>query len=125
MSQGILNILLSALGVIVTGLASFAVAKITQWINSKIKDNQAANYLNTITTLVFNCVQEVFQTYVDTLKKEGKFDGEAQKKALDKCLTKVKAQMAPEIKDYVVMNFGDIDGYLISLIESTIYSIKQ
>ncbi len=125
MPQEILNILISALSIIVTGLVSFAVAKFTQWINSKIKDAKAANYLSTVTTLVFNCVQETYQTYVETLKQEGKFDKEAQKKALDRCLAKIQSQMAPDIIDYITTNFGDLKEYLISLIESAIYSLKQ
>lgn len=125
MTQEILNIFLSALGVILTGLASFVVAKFTQWINGKIADKKAANYLTTILNLVVDCVKETYQTYVETLKKEGKFDKEAQEKALNLCLNKIKEQITTEIKDYIVNNFGDIDGYLKSLIESTLYNLKN
>ena len=125
MTQEILNILLSALGVIITGLASFAVAKLTQWINNKIGDAKAANFLNTLTTIVFNCVQEVYQTYVESLKNSGSFNEAAPKEAYNRCLSKVKTQLAPEVVDYVMKNFGDLDSYLKSLIESAIYSLKR
>ena len=118
------QIFYTALGIVVTGLTSFLVAKITEWINSKIKDQKAASYLLTITNLVFSCVQEIYQTYVEVLKKENKFDADAQKQALDTCLTKIKSQMAPEIASYITANFGDLDSYLTSQIESTIYSLK-
>lgn len=124
MPQEVLNILLSALGVIVTGLASFLVAKLTQWLNSKISDAKAANYLSTIATIVFNGVQTINQTYVDTIKKEGKFDEEAQKEAYNRCLVTVKAQLMPDLIDYITKNFGDMDEYLRSLIESTVRSLK-
>jgi len=120
----VLNILLSALGVIITGLAGFAVTKLTQWINSKINDTKASNYLNTIVTLVFTCVNEVSQTYVDAIKEQGNFNKEAQKIALNLCLNKIKSKLAPELIDYITKNFGDVDEYLKSLIESTIYTNK-
>lgn len=125
MSPELMNIIYSAIGIIITGLASFAVAKITQLINSKIADKKAARYLETITQLVFNCVTEVYQTYVETLKKEGKFDKEAQEKALQMCLDKIKSKLAPELLDYIGSNFGDITEYLKSLIESLIYTFKR
>jgi len=125
MTQEIMNILLSALGVIITGLASFAVAKLTQWINRKIGDSKAANFLSTLTTIVFNCVQEVYQTYVESLKASGSFDEAAQKEAYERCLVKIKSQLAPDLIDYVTHNFGDLDAYLKSLIESAIYSLKR
>ena len=124
MTQNFLNILFSALGVIVTGLASFALAKFTQWINNRISDNKIAGYITAISNIVFNCVQEVSQTYVDDLKKSGSFDKEAQKAALDKCLAKIKSQMAPELMTYISNTFGDVNEYLVSLVESTIHSTK-
>ena len=125
MPQEVLNILLSALGVIITGLAGFAVTKFTQWINSKISDAKAANYLSTIMKVVLDCVQEIYQTYVQSLKESGSFDKDAQKHALDACLVKIKSQLAPELITYITTNFGDVNSYLISLIESTIYSLKN
>lgn len=125
MPQEILNILYSALGIIVTGLISFAVAKFTQWINNKIADKKAANYLSTVATLVLSGVKEVYQTYVEALKAQGQFTKEAQAEALNRCMIKVKSQLVPEIQDYIINNFGDMDEYLKGLIESTIYSLKQ
>ena len=125
MTRELMNIIFSALGIIITGLASLLVAKFTQWINEKIEDKKAARYLATINELAWKCVQEVYQTYVETLKKEGKFDKEAQEKALHNCLTTLKSQLKNEIWEYIKNNFGDIDTYLISLIESIIFSLKR
>lgn len=125
MSNQIMNIIWAALGVIVTGLASFVVAKFTTWINTKIEDKKAANYLSTIMDLVCSSVQEIYQVYVEGLKEKNNFSKEAQKAALEMCLKKIKSKMAPELIDYITKNFGDMDEYLKSLIESTIYSLKN
>ena len=125
MSQEVLNILLSALGIIVTGLASLVVAKITQWINTKVKDKQTANYLSIILEIVNGCVKEVYQTYVESIKEQGKFDKEAQLKALEDCKEKVKTKLSVDVQEFIATNFGNIDSYITSLIESTIYNLKN
>lgn len=125
MNQDILNIFLAALGTLLTGLASFAVAKFTQWINTKIADAKCVKYLTTVMELTTNAVCEVYQTYVEAIKEQGSFDKEAQEKALEMCLVKIKSKLAPEILDYIGANFGDVTNYLKSLIESTIYNLKR
>lgn len=125
MPQEIINILLAALCTAITGLVGWAVATLTSWLNSKIKNDKFARFMSTIFEITGNAVREISQTYVDAIKKEGKFDEEAQKKALEMCLSKVKTQLAPEVLDFIGKNFGDVTEYLKSLIESTIYSMKQ
>lgn len=119
------TILWSALGVIVTGLVSWAVAALTAWLNSKIKNEKVAKYLTAITTIVGTSVKEVFQTYVEALKKENSFTVECQKKALDLALTKAKAALSDDLIGYISTTYGDVEQFLISQIESTIYSLKQ
>lgn len=125
MPQEVLNIILGVVSVIVTGLAGWGVTALTSFLNNKVKDKKASNYLETITTLVGNAVKEVYQTYAETLKKEGKFDENAQKIALENCLKQIQSQLAPELVTYITDNFGDMKEYLISLIESTIYNLKN
>ena len=121
----ITSILLSALGVLVTGLVSFAVAKLTKYFDEKIENEKAQKFMYVLTDLVADCVQETYQTYVEALKEAGKFDKEAQKEALNRCVNKIKSQMAPALITYVTTNFGDLTEYLISLIESRIYMLKK
>lgn len=119
------NIIFPALLTLITGLVSFGVAKFTQWINTKIGDQKAANYLATIVKIVGDSVCEVYQTYVEAIKAEGKFDKEAQEKALEMCLVKIKSKCAPDLLDWIGHNFGDVTDYLKTLIESTIYTLKN
>lgn len=121
----IMNIIQSAIGIVVTGLVTFLVSKLTQMINAKIGDKKAANFLIKVTTLVGDSVKTVYQTYVESLKNQDIFTEEAQKEALDKCLTIIKSQLTPELIDYIKTNFGDMEEYLRTLIESTIYTLKK
>ena len=124
MTQEILNIILSALSLIVTGLVGWGVTALTSWLNSKIKDNKVSSWLTQITNIITNSVMSVFQTFVDTLKKNGKFDSDAQKEAKDKALNIIKTQLTPELNKFIENNYGDIDEWLNIQIESVIYSLK-
>ena len=121
----IMSIIQSALSVIITGLITFATSKLIQLINSKIEDKKAANYLSTIINLVGDSVKTVYQTYVESLKNQDIFTEEAQKEALDRCMNMIKSQLAPELINYINTNFGDLEDYLKTLIESTIYTLKK
>lgn len=125
MPQELLNILLSALGVIVSGLCTWAVAAFTKWMNQKTKDAKFNGFVCRIMELTMNAVKETYQTYAEAIKAEGKFDKEAQEKALEMCLAKIKSQLAPDMLDFIGQNFGDVTNYLKGLIESTIYSLKR
>ena len=118
-------ILLSGLGVIITGLCGWVVAWFTKWIEQKVKDKETAEAASEVARIVTGCVQEIYQSFVESLKEEGKFDAEKQKEALNACLIKVKAQLSEKAQKYLELNFADIDSYLITMIESTIYSLKQ
>lgn len=122
--QEVLNLVWAAVGVLITGLMSWATTALVSWLNSKIKNEKLAKFTTEITTIVMNAVKTIMQTYVDSLKQEGAFTEEKQKEALAKCLTIIKSQLTPELCNYIKDNFGDIEEYLKGLIESTIYSLK-
>lgn len=119
------KIIISAVGIIITGLASWLVVVLTNWLNTKIKDKKVAKWATDITNIVFNSVSCVFQTFVEALKKQGKFDKQAQEEAKQKAYNIIMTQLTPELQKYITDNFGDMKEYLMNLIESTIYSLKK
>ena len=84
----------------------------------------AQKYTEMIFDTVTRCVIATNQTYVDTLKKEGKFDAEAQKEAFNKTKNAVLALLTEDAKAYIVESFGDITVYLTQLIESMVNQNK-
>lgn len=111
---GIVGIVISAVGVIVTYL-----------VNKYVKDAKLKSILSSLNNLVQNSVLEVYQTYVEALKKAGSFDAEAQKQALERCLTLIKANMPKELETWLKANYSDIESYLKSLIEAQIGFLKN
>lgn len=106
-------------------LLSIAGAKLVQLINSKINNNKAANLLSTATTIIINAVRSVFQTYVEALKKEDKFDEASQKLALLKARDIALNQMTDDVKNYITSTYGDLDTCINTNIEATINILKN
>lgn len=125
MNEIIINIISVVVTSFVLPLISIAGAKLIQFINSKIKNNKAADLLTTATTIVINAVRSVFQTYVEALKKEGSFNKDAQIIALNKAKDIALTQMTDEVKNYLVTTYGSLDSWLDTNIEATINILKN
>ena len=125
MNEIIINFISVVVTSIVLPLISIAGAKLIQFINSKIKNNKAADLLTTATTIVINAVRSVFQTYVEALKKEGSFNKDAQIIALNKAKDIALTQMTDDVKDYLVTTYGSLDTWLDTNIEATINILKN
>ena len=123
------DILLNVLSVVVTSiilpLITYAGARLITYLNSKIKDTNARILLTTATDIVINAVRSVFQTYVDSLKASGSFDAHAQTVALTKAKDIALEQMTDEVKNFIAKNYGSVDVWLTTTIESTINLIKS
>ena len=109
---------------IITTLGSVLSLVITFLINKYIKNDQVKTIVNSLHDLVKNCVNEIYQTYVEGLKKDGMFDKAAQEQALQMCLDKIMNQMPSDVKKWLDQNYPDIQAYLKTLIESSIATLK-
>lgn len=125
MNEILINIIRVVVTSIVLPLLSIAGAKLVQLINSKINNNKAANFLSTATTIIINAVRSVFQTYVEALKKEDRFDEASQKLALLKARDIALNQMTDDVKNYITSTYGDLETWITTQIESTINILKN
>lgn len=125
MNEIILNIISVVVTAVILPLISYAGARLITWLNTKIKDENAKQQLTVATDIVTNAVRSVFQTYVEALKKNGTFDKESQKAALIKAKNDALEQMTDEIQEYITKNYGDLETWIITQIESTINVLKN
>lgn len=93
-------------------------------LSAATENNTIAKYAQLIATTVENCVITTNQTYVDSLKEQGKFDADAQKIAFDKTLTAVLAVLSEDAKTYIQETTSDINVYLTQLIEAEVNKNK-
>ena len=115
----------SIIGTVGTGLATWLTAYLVGLMNQKIKDKKLARWSSELFQIIMGAVQTVFQSFVDTLKKEGKFTKEAAAEAKEKAYAIIMSQLTPELKAYITDNFGDMKEYLMNQIESMIYNLKR
>lgn len=125
MPQEFWAILWSAIGIIGTGLATWLTSFLVSLLNQKIKDKKLARWSSMLLEIIMKAVQAVFQEFVDTMKKAGKFDEAAAKEAKERALKIIMGQLTPELKTYIEDNFGDMKEYLMNQIEAMIYQLKN
>ena len=123
------EILLNVLSIIVTAVIipviSFLGYKLSQFLNSKIKDEKARNLINKANEIVLNAVKVVFQTYVESLKNSGNFNADAQAIALTKAKQIIDSELTEELKKFIKENYGDLSAWITNQIEVSIYQLKK
>ena len=125
MNQILLNVLATVVTCIILPLISFLGVKLTQWLNTKIKDEKGQKLLDTAVDIVINAVRSVFQTYVESLKNSGNFNADAQKIAFNLAKSIVLKQLSEDAKQYITTNYGDLEEWIRNQIEASIYKLKN
>lgn len=125
MNEIVVNVIAVVVTSVVIPLITLLGAKLTQWINGKIKDDETKKVVEKINQIVSTNVSYVFQTYVDNLKKKDKFDDKAQSYALRYAHEKILNDLGDIAKEHILEHYGDINGWITTQIESTIYLLKK
>ena len=100
---------------------------LVRYINTKMKtladttnDEKQKKYIEMLNNTITDCVIATTQTYVDTLKKQGKFDKEAQEQAFLMTFNAVSGLLTEESKKYLNEAIEDLDLYIKQKIESEV-----
>lgn len=111
---------LSIGGIYLTYLISVKIKELKQ----KTNDETAKKYLDMLNDTIASAVLTTTQTYVESLKKEGKFDIEAQKIAFTKTYNAVMKILTEEAKKYITESVGDLEMYVTNKIEAEVKLTK-
>ena len=95
-----------------------------QEIRQKKNQDLYNKYLTMLEDTIISCVLATTQTYVESLKKEGKFDADAQKIAFTKTYTNVMAILNKDAKKYLEEAIGDLETYVYNKIEAEVNLTK-
>ena len=107
------------LGVLTTFLILF-INKKSQELKAQTDNELYHKYIDMLEQTVVNCVIATNQTYVDSLKKQGKFDLEAQKEAFSRTYNQVMLILADDAKVYLESAVGDLNAYITNMIETQV-----
>ena len=107
------------LAVLTTYLVKFINAKSAEIANSR-KNELEKKYINMLNNTITDCVIATTQTYVDSLKKQGAFDAEAQKVAFTMTYESVIKLLTDEAQEYLNEAVGDLNLYITQKIEAEV-----
>lgn len=103
-----------------------------KYINSKsaaaiatTENAEAKKYIAMLDNTITSCVLATTQTYVDSLKKAGKFDAEAQKTAFEMTYNAVLNVLTDDAKEYLTAFYGDLGAYMTNKIEAEVQNTKN
>lgn len=116
-------VVIPAIPVLVTYLVKYLKAKAEQ-TTTRINNELVRTYLQEATDAVLQAVTYTAQTYVDTLKKQGKFDKEAQQKAFNTAKDIALKLLTDEAKQMIEDLYGDLMLWLETKIEQTVKEQK-
>ena len=107
---------MSIAGIYLTYLISIKIKETKQ----KTENDTAAKYLDMLDDTIANAVLATTQTYVEALKKAGKFDLDAQKEAFNLTKDAVLAILSEEAQTYLSTAVGDLNAYITKKIEAEV-----
>lgn len=107
------------LGIITVYIVNYIKAK-TLELNTTNTNEILVKYLTMLSDTVCDCVIATNQTYVNSLKAQGKFDAEAQKVAFEMTYKAVIAVLSDDAKEYLTNMYGDLSIYITNMIEAEV-----
>jgi hypothetical protein len=96
-----------------------------RYIGALIEVYGAKHHMEEISKVVSEAVRITSQVYVDELKKDGVFNDDAQKIALEQAVQTAIDLFTPATEKYIEKLYGDVDAYLENKIEAEVKRQKQ
>lgn len=94
--------------------------KYAEGIKEQTDNDLYDKYIDMLISTIETCVIATNQTYVDELKKQGKFGPEEHDIAYHKTFDAVKALLSEEAQKYLATIYGDLDFYISQLIQESV-----
>lgn len=125
MTESIQSILSIVVTMVIVPLITYGSSVAISWLKSKINIEATAELLASATTIVSDSVKAVYQTYVEALKEEDKFDESAQEEAFNQAKTLILEQLPETVKVFLTVYTGNIDTWIQVQIEACVDTLKN
>lgn len=126
------EVIAAVLELVLVVMIPFALNVLKNYISVKVekqteslKNDRLKGYINSALQSIWMCVDATYQTYVQSLKAQGKFDQEAQAEAFLKARTAALKFMSKEMRDAVEIVYGDFNSWLDKTIEQLVLANKD
>lgn len=107
---------IAALGVVTKAL--------WDWLKAKTKNATIDKYIDRANDAILTAVAETMQTFVTTMKNEGKWDTEAASKAFEMSMLRAREIMGKAALEALPEVVGDIEKWLTAKIEAATLELK-
>lgn len=124
-NQVLISIVSGMVGLVFTVASVLLVPMFVAWLKSKTKNEVLGNAIDRAGTIIIKAANKTTQTYVEALKKAGKFDAEAQKTAFNMTMSAVLELLNAETKQAIIDTYGDLEKWLTTEIESAVFESKK
>lgn len=114
------NILAQLIETVTLLLISVAIPYGIKWIKAKTRNETLIKLIERAENLVENCVEYTSQTFVNALKKEGKFTKEEGQIAFNMSKERILSLMTEELQAAIMECFGDVNLWIETQIEMTV-----
>ena len=91
---------------------------------NRVDSDMADKYIALLFETIRDCVSATTQTYVESLKSQGKFDAEAQKVAFQMSFDSVMKILSDDAKMYLTSIYGDLGAFIATKIEAEVKAQK-
>jgi hypothetical protein len=118
------TVITTILPIITAYIISFLKAKRDEKLQD-INNEYIRNTLKDAMDIILDTVDTISQTFVDDLKKDGKFDKDKQKEALEKAINQAKKLMSEEVISLIIEKYNDLDEWIRTQIEAYIKKTKK
>ena len=122
-----MTLLAQVMEVVIIPLLGILTAYIVMIVNAKLEEMAASRknelekkYIKMLNDTISDCVIATTQTYVESLKKQGSFDLNAQKEAFNQTYSAVIDILSEEAKEYLNEAIGDLNLYITQKIEAEV-----
>ncbi len=109
---------------LVSALIVYGIKKATNWLKSKTENETVDTYLNRAYSMLEDIVVTTTETYVKSLKADGKFDIEEQQKAFEITKSAFEQVASEEIKNAIKTTVSDYDAWVKNTVEAIIANTK-
>lgn len=119
LSQIFIGVLIPLITIVCGFLVKFINTKSNE-VKTKTHNQLVQFTIDQLNRVVVDCIQTTNQTYVDSLKAQGKFDKEAQKVAFKQTYDNVVSILSADAKEILGEVVGDLKVYITNQIEANI-----
>lgn len=95
-----------------------------QALQQEMDNELVTKYTDMLENVIVECVRATNQTFVESLKKDGKFDESAQTEAFTRTFNNVMAILNTDCYEFLSEITGDVEKYITNKIEAEVNFAK-